>query len=181
MESTNNTEIELRNQGIINICGKISDDSMQKVIQEFVYINSIIEPDFKAIQIILNSPGGTIPAGFMLTDFIEFSKLAVYITGLGICASMGILILCSGAKGHRIITKNTALLSHQYSWENAGKYHELVADRKEQDLVQRRMIKHYLKHTKLNERQVREILLSAKDVWLTHREAKKYGLIDKVI
>lgn len=181
MKSTTATNIELREQGIVNICGLISDDSMKTIVEELVYINSIKEPDFKAIQMILNSSGGSVPAGFMITDFIEFSKMPVYITGLGTCASMGILILCSGAKGHRIITKNTRLLSHQYSWTSSGKHHELIADRKEQDMTQERMIRHYLKHTKLNKKQIKEILLPETDVWLTYVEAKKYGLIDKVV
>ncbi|MDD5327434.1 MAG: ATP-dependent Clp protease proteolytic subunit [Phycisphaerae bacterium] len=181
MKSTIATSIELREQGMVNICGAISDDSMKTIVEELVYINTMVKPNFKAIQMILNSPGGTMPAGFMVTDFIEFSKMPVYITGLGTCASMGLLILCSGTKGHRIITKNTRLLSHQYSWETSGKYHELIADRKEQNMVQERMIRHYLKHTKLNKRQIKEILLPATDVWMTGKEAKKYGLIDKVV
>jgi len=181
MDKNLSTGIEIRNRGIISICGKIEDDSMATVIKELIFMNSIEKPIFKAIQMILNSSGGSIRAGFMITDFIEFSKLPVYITGLGICGSMGMLILCSGEKGHRVITKNTSLLSHQYSWENKGKYHELIANRKEQNLIQQRMISHYLKHTHLNEQQICDILLPNQDVWLTDKEAKKYGLVDKVI
>jgi len=180
--SANATNIELRNQGIIHICGAIKDEKIGETIKELVFMNFFENMSFKNIQIILNSCGGELNSAFMLTDFIEFSKKPVYITGLGICASAGILILCSGVENHRIITKNTSLLSHQYTWGMAGeKYHDLVASRKEQDLTHERMINHYLKHSNLNRNQIKKILLPESDVWLTPKEAKKYGLIDKIV
>jgi len=179
--STNTTDIELRNCGLITLCNKIANDSIDKVIRELLYMNAIEKPEFKNIQIILNSSGGDLYASFMLTDFIDYSRLPVFITGLGVCASSGILILCSGEKGYRTITNNTSLLSHQYSWYQEDKYHEMVATRKQQDLLQERIINHYIKHTKLNRKKIIEILLPKSDVWLTAREAKKYGIIDKII
>jgi len=180
-KNTNSTDIELRNSGLIILCDKIETDTIKNTVKELVYMNSLEERDYKHIQLILNSTGGELHSSFMLTDFIEFSKIPIHITGLGICASVGILILCSGEKGQRIITKNTSLLSHQYTWGFNDKYHDLIAARKEQDLIQERMIRHYLKHTKLDRGKIKEILLPESDVWLSPKEAKKYGLIDRIV
>jgi ATP-dependent Clp protease, protease subunit len=63
--------------------------------------------------------------------------------GLGQIASAGLLIFASGSKGQRILTPNTSILSHQYSWGAFGKEHELFATVKEFDLTTKRMIAHY--------------------------------------
>ena len=175
------TKENLRDQGIITLCGKINTETIIKVVENIVLMNNIQNPEFDAIQLILNSTGGSIYAGFELIDIMEYSRLPVYVTGLGCCASMGHMILCAGKKGHRVVTKNTTLLSHQFSWSSDGKYHELVADRKQQSIFHRRLVNHYLKHTKLNKKQVESILLPKSDVWMTPQEAKKYGIVDKVI
>lgn len=176
------TQEELRNRGIITLCEEIKSESIKPIVEDMMYMNATIEETkLKRIQIILNSVGGGMDPCFMLTDFIEYSKLAVHITGLGICASCGISILMAGAKGKRVITKNTSLLVHQYSWGSRDKYHELVAIRKEQDITHEKMIKHYIKHTKLNRKQIKKILLPPSDVWLTPKEALKYGIVDKIV
>lgn len=171
----------LRDEGVLILNSEIDNTKIKGIIEDIIYLNNKNDNKIKNIQIILNSPGGNCWDGFLLIDIIEYSKLEVFITGLGICASMGILILCSGTKGKRVITKNTLLLSHQYSWGSFGKYHELIADRKGQDILHKSMIKHYLKHTKLDEEQIEKILLPKSDVWLTPKEAKKYGIVDKII
>lgn len=170
----------LRDKGIVTICSVIKREDIKSIAEDILYINSMKDPP-KQIQIILNSPGGNCPDGFMVIDIIEYSKLPVFITGLGICASMGIMILCSGQKGKRVITKNTSLLSHQYSWINSGKFHELVAAQKEQKLEYERLVKHYLRHTNMKRSDIEKYLLPKSDVWLTPQEAKKYGLVDKII
>jgi ATP-dependent Clp protease protease subunit len=171
----------LRDNGIVSLCSEITEEKVKPIIDDILYMNSVKEPKFDSIQLILSSVGGNCSTGFMLVDIIEYSKMPVATIGLGICASMALLILCSGEKGKRSITKNTALLSHQYSWTNSGKYHELIADRKEQELEHERFIRHYLRHTNMKRKEVEDILLPKSDVWLTVKEAKKYGLIDKVI
>lgn len=179
--SNNNSEIELRNIGIITLCGAINTSVICNKVMDIIYINELENINFKNIQIILNSPGGGCNDGFMLTDIIEHSRVPVHIKGFGSCESMGLLILCAGEKGHRIITNNTSLLSHQYSWRSDGKYHELMAHRKEEELLAEKMINHYVKHTKLNRKEINKLLLSASDVWITPKEAISYGLADRII
>jgi ATP-dependent Clp protease protease subunit len=86
----------------------------------------------------------------------------------------------SGEKGKRILTPNTSILSHQYSWGTYGKEHELFAVVKEFDLTTQRMIAHYRKCTGLTEEKIRKYLLPPHDVWLSAKEAKKLGLCDSI-
>ena len=71
-------------------------------------------------------------------------------------------------------------MSHQFSWGNYGKEHELFAQVKEFELSTQRMLEHYKKCTGLTEKQIREFLLPPEDVWLSAKEAKKLGICDNV-
>ncbi len=174
-------EHSLRDKGIILLHGEINNENIKKVVEDLVYLNSLEQKKFTAVKLILNSPGGFCKDGFMLIDVFGYCDFEIHITGLGECASMGILILCSGTKGYRTITKNTELLSHQYSSGIRGKHHELISIRKREDMMHNRIINHYVKHTKLKRKQVEKILLPESDVWLTPEEALNYGIIDKII
>ena len=95
-------------------------------------------------------------------------------------ASAGLLIFISGTKGKRLLTPNTSILSHQFSWGSFGKEHELFAAVKEFDLTTKRMIKHYKKCTGLTDKDIRKYLLPPQDVWLSAPEARKLGICDNV-
>jgi ATP-dependent Clp protease protease subunit len=99
---------------------------------------------------------------------------------MGMIASCGLLMFISGEKGRRVLTPNTSILSHQFSWGSFGKEHELFAAVKEFDLTTQRMIDHYKKCTGLSEKDIRQYLLPPQDVWLSAKEAKKLGLCDSI-
>ena len=90
------------------------------------------------------------------------------------------MIFIAGTKGERILTPNTSILSHQFSWGSSGKSHELFATIKEFSLTEKRMMNHYVKSTGMSEERVKELLLPANDVWLDAYEAKELGLADLV-
>jgi ATP-dependent Clp protease protease subunit len=108
------------------------------------------------------------------------SAIPIRTIGLGQVASAGLMIFIAGTPGHRILTPNTSILSHQYSWGAIGKEHELFATVKEFDLTTKKMIQHYKKCTGLGEKEIREMLLPPQDIWLSAIEAKKMGLCDHV-
>jgi ATP-dependent Clp protease protease subunit len=81
----------------------------------------------KQIKMIINSPGGEVPSAFALIDTIKGSKVPIYTYGMGEVASCGLLTFMAGEKGKRFITRNTAILSHQFFWGTIGKEHELMA------------------------------------------------------
>lgn len=154
--------------------------SSREAIQ-WIFDNNFTEQERpQALNLLICSPGGDLNAAFALIDVMRGSKIPVNTIGLGQIASAGLMIFISGEKGNRILTPNTSILSHQYSWGAFGKEHELFATVKEFDLTTKRLISHYKKCTGLKEEQIRELLLPAHDVWLTSQEAKSYGLCDIV-
>jgi ATP-dependent Clp protease protease subunit len=150
---------------------------------EFILARNLIEGKDrpKNIKMIINSPGGEIASAFALIDTIKGSRIPVYTYGLGEIASCGLMTFIAGYKGKRFITRNTAILSHQYSWHSSGKDHELMAQVKEFRNTHQRVVDHYKRCTGLDERQIKRYLLPAEDVWLTAQEAVKYGIADEIV
>lgn len=136
------------------------------------------QPDL--LNLIICSPGGDLNAAFALIDTMRGSSIPLRTIGLGQIASAGLMIFIAGDKGHRILTPNTSILSHQYSWGAFGKEHELFATVKEFDLTTKKMIAHYKKCSGLTDAKIREVLLPPQDIWLSPQEAKKLGLCDDV-
>lgn len=147
----------------------------------FILERNLTKTPPDAIRLVINSQGGELQSGFALIDVIEASRVPIYTYGLGSLCSAALTIFITGKKGHRYISKNTSILSHQFSWANYGKEHELIASVKEIDLTQKRLMDHYKKHTKMTEANIRKYLLPPEDVWLSSAEAVKYGLADKIM
>lgn len=150
-------------------------------------VNWIIEKNLmpknerpKELTLIINSPGGSVHAAFALIDVMKGSAIPIKTVGLGLIASCGVLTFMAGEKGRRVLTPNTSILSHQYSWGSGGKEHELFARVREFELSTERMLEHYKKCTGLKEKVIREVLLPPQDVWLSAEEAIKYGIADKI-
>lgn len=133
------------------------------------------------LTFIINSPGGDVNAMFALVDTIKGSKIPVKMVGLGQIASCGLMLFLAGDKGKRVITPNTAILSHQFSWGTGGKEHELFATVKEFTLTQERILEHYKKCTGLSEKKIRKHLLPPEDVWLSAKEAVELGVADHIV
>lgn len=132
------------------------------------------------LTLIINSPGGDLNSAFALIDIMKGSRIPIHTLGIGQISSCGLLTFMAGEKGNRTITPNTSILSHQYSWGSYGKEHELIARIKEFDLTSERMLNHYKKCTGLSEKVIKEILMPPQDVWLSAKEAVKYGIADQV-
>ena len=158
------------------------DTSSCKAAIEFIlennFNNEVKKP--KELNLIICSPGGDLSAAFALIDVMRGSSIPIKTTGLGMIASAGLLIFISGQRGKRLLTPNTSILSHQFSWGSFGKEHELFAAVKEFDLTTKRMIKHYKKSTGLSDKDIRKYLLPPQDVWLSAPEALKLGICDNV-
>ena len=135
----------------------------------------------KFMKMLINSPGGEVSSAFALIDTMKGSRVPVYTYGLGEIASCGLMTFIAGEKGKRFITRNTSILSHQYSWGSYGKEHELMARVKEYNNTQLRIVDHYKKCTGLSEKDIKKYLLPPEDVWLTAKEAVKYGVADEVV
>lgn len=167
----------LKDHGIIYISGSINEGASEGICKEIIEYNIKGEADH--LQMIINSPGGSCPAGFAIIDMMEWSRIPIYTTGIGMIGSMGLLIFMCGAKGRRVITHRTSILSHRFSWLSAGNHSQLLASRKEEDLEHLRIVDHYLRYTNINDQaELEKKLLQDVDTWLSTDEAVKYGIAD---
>lgn len=134
------------------------------------------------ITLMIMSEGGDLGAAFALVDVIRGSRIPVHTVGVGVIASAALITFMAGEPGYRTITPNTSILSHQFSWGNMGKMHELVATNKEVQLTQKRLLDHIKHCTGITDTEViKQYLLPPSDVWLSAREAVKFGIADKVV
>jgi ATP-dependent Clp protease protease subunit len=169
----------LLSKGITIFMGDVTETTMIPLVEWILAANLSNKPQ-KELTLGICSPGGDLNACFALIDVMKGSRIPIKTIGMGMIASCGLLMFISGTKGKRILTPNTSILSHQYSWGSYGKEHELFATVKEFELTTKRMITHYKKCTGLTEKLIREKLLPPHDVWLDSNQAKKLGICDKI-
>lgn len=133
------------------------------------------------LNLVINSPGGDLYAAFAIIDIMESSRIPIRTIGLGEISSAGLMIFMAGTKGERVLTPNTSIMSHRWSGMGGyGKSHELIAAQRDTQLVNERMLRHYIKYTGIPEKKIHEKLLPHHDVFLTADEAKKLGVCDVV-
>ena len=162
---------------IIFLTGEVNDQMADLIVAQLLFLESE-DPD-KDIQIYINSPGGSVSAGFAIYDTMNFIKCDVSTICMGMAASMGAFLLAAGAKGKRLALPNSVIMIHQPLGGAQGQASD-VKIHAEQILKTR---------TKLNE------ILAAntgkplevierdtdRDNFMSAAEAAAYGLIDKVI
>lgn len=172
----------LQDCGMYVFMDEVDSDSIAPVIEWILEQNYVVPVAERKQELLLMicSEGGELAAAFALIDVMRSSNIPIKTVGLGQIASSGLLIFMTGAKGRRVLTPNTSILSHQFSWANEGKAHELFATVREYDLTQKRMLEHYRSCTHLSDAKIKEFLLPAQDRWLDANEALKLGICDKI-
>lgn len=173
-----NTNVTLKDRGIHFLSKEFNSDTAKEVVTWILESNFAENPAYKHLTLIINSPGGETPAAFSIIDMMRGSKLPVNTIGLGSISSCGLLTFMAGK--HRILTPNTEILSHQFSWGNYGKEHELLAVVKEYNNTSKRLLDHYKRCTGLSEEVIKDKLLCQSDTWLTAEEAVEYNLADEI-
>lgn len=172
----------VEDNGMYLFMDEFTNSSCEKAIRFIIEKNLLPSSKRpKKLTFIINSPGGDVNSCFALIDTVKSSAIPVHTVGLGLIASCGFNLFISGTKGHRVLTPNTSILSHQFSWGTAGKEHELFAVVKEFNLTKQRIVDHYKKCTGLDEKKIRKHLLPAEDVWLSAEEAVKLGVADAIV
>lgn len=167
----------LTDYGIIYLSGPIQEGTAEGVCKQIIEYN--IKGDVNQIQMVINSPGGACAAGFSIIDIMEWSRIPIYTTGIGMIASMGLLVFMTGERGRRVVTPRTSILSHRFSAFSFGTHSQLIAGRKEEDLEHDRIVQHYLTYSNMaSQDELEKYLLRDVDTWLTPDEAIQYGLAD---
>jgi ATP-dependent Clp protease protease subunit len=170
----------LNDHGMMVLMGEIATDSVKPVVEWILYENYVKKKKLKELLLMICSEGGDLSTAFALIDVMRTSKIPIKTVGLGQIASCGLLIFLSGTPGRRVLTANTSIMSHQFSWGAEGKAHELFATMKEFELIQQRMVNLYRSATGLDDETIKTVLLPAQDVYLSAEEALSYGICDHI-
>lgn len=172
---------QLQNSGIYVFIDDIDGSTIKPVIEWILYENYVVKRKKKELILMICSSGGNLQEAFALIDVMNSSVVPIKTVGLGSIASCGLLIFMSGSVGRRVLTSNTSILSHQFSWHTEGKAHELFATIKEMELTHRRMIDLYKKCTGADDSTIKDYLLPAQDIWLSAQDALKLHICDQII
>ena len=93
---------DLDEYGILNLFGEITGDSAGSLCRQIIQIN--VEGKLNKIQILINSGGGDCHAGFALLDIMEWSRIPIATTGIGLVSSIALLVFMAGQRGSRVLT-----------------------------------------------------------------------------
>ena len=162
---------------IIVLSDEVNDATASLVVAQMLFLEGQ-DPD-KDISLYINSPGGSVTAGFAIYDTMQYIKCDVSTICMGMAASMGAFLLSSGAKGKRIALPNSTIMIHQPSGGAQGQATEIkiVAD---QILKTREKLNQILAEN--TGKPIEQIAIDTeRDNYLTAQEAMDYGLVDKVL
>ena len=165
---------------IIFLAEDVNPTSASLVVAQLLFLESE-DPD-REIHLYINSPGGSITDGMAIVDTINYIKCPVSTICVGLAASMGAVLLASGAKGKRFATPNAEILIHQPLIAGGG----LSGQTTEIKIHADHMVKTREKLNKLlSERTGQDLATIEKDTerdnYMTAEEALKYGLIDGIM
>jgi ATP-dependent Clp protease protease subunit len=169
----------LLNHHINFLSGEITDESVTEIIRWIAYENTL-ETEVP-LTLFINSMGGSLTDAFALIDIMHNSHRKIRTFGIGNVMSAAFLVFTSGLKGERYIGKNTSIMCHQYTGEIYGKHHDLTAQFKETESLNRRMVDVLKRATYLDEKTIKRRLLPPSDVWLTPQEVIDLGIADNFI
>lgn len=167
----------LLNDRIVFLGEEVTDQSANLVIAQLLHLESQ-DPD-KDIVMYINSPGGSVYAGLGIVDTMNYIKPDVSTVCVGMAASMGAVILASGAKGKRMALPNSMVLIHQPSSGVQGQQTDIqiVAD-------ETKYIREHLNQilSDATGQPIEKIQTDTeRDNYLRAQEALEYGLVDCVI
>lgn len=162
---------------IIFLGDEVNDVTASLVVAQLLFLEAE-DPD-KDINLYINSPGGSVSAGFAIYDTMQFVKPDVSTICIGMAASMGAFLLSGGAKGKRFALPNAEIMIHQPLGGARGQATEIQIQA-EQILKIKKKLNQILSDN--TGRSVEEITRDTeRDNYMSAEQAKNYGLIDNVI
>lgn len=169
---------KLLSDRIIYFGSDVDDTTANIAIMQLLWLSSQ-DPE-SDIDLYVNSPGGSVYAGLAIIDIINKIPNKVNTIGIGMCASMGAVILSAGT-GIRRATENCRIMIHSVSSGTRGTVHDMNIDMKESIFLQNKLMKMLADNSKgkCSERKMNE--LCKRDKYLSSEESIKLGLIDEVI
>ena len=167
----------LLKDNIIFLGTPIDDQIANLIVAQLLFLEA--EDPEKDINLYINSPGGVVTAGLAIYDTMQFIRPDVTTICVGMCASMGALLLTAGAKGKRFALPNSRILIHQPSGGMQGQATDVRIHAEELIRIRELTSQILAKHTGQSMAQIE--LDVERDRYLSAVQAKEYGLIDEVI
>jgi ATP-dependent Clp protease protease subunit len=133
----------------------------------------------KDISMYINSPGGSVSAGLAIYDTMQFVTCDINTYCIGMCASMGAVLLTAGTIGKRFALPNSDIMIHQVSGGASGTASDVERTVEHMYSLKKRLNKILAKHTGKTEKQIEKD--ADRDHWMSAREAADYGLVDHVM
>ncbi len=167
----------LLNDRIIILSEEVNDTTASLVVAQLLYLEG--QDPKKDISLYINSPGGSVSAGFAIYDTMNYIKCDVSTICLGMAASMGAFLLSAGTKGKRLALPNSEIMIHQPLGGSQGQATDIAIQANQILKIKKKL------NTILAENTGKPIEIIEKDTerdnYMTAQEAMEYGLIDKVI
>ncbi len=167
----------LLKEHIIFIGAPLDDDIANLVIAQLLYLEK--EDPERDVLLYINSPGGSVSAGFGVYDTMQFIRCDVATYCLGMAASMAAVILAAGTKGKRYALPNSTILLHQLAGGFKGQATDIDIHAKEILRLKKLLNEVLARHTGQDIARVERD--TDRDNFMTPEEAVAYGIIDEVI
>ncbi|GAC1595240.1 MAG: ATP-dependent Clp protease proteolytic subunit [Acidimicrobiales bacterium] len=167
---------QLLQKRIVFLGSPIDDAVANLVCAQLVLLDA---EDDKDIHLYINSPGGSVTSGLAIYDTMQFVSCDVATTCVGLAASMGQFLLCSGTTGKRAALPHSRILMHQPLGQFQGQAADIAIQAEQIMYLKRMMAERIAFHTGQPVEKIEAD--SDRDRWFTAQEAKDYGFIDLVV
>ena len=158
--------------------GTAIDDHVANIIQAQLLFLQSADPK-RDIQIYINSPGGSVYAGFGIYDTMQLITPDVATICTGMAASFASIILCAGAEGKRACLNHSRVMLHQPLGGVQGPASDIEITAREILKVKKELYEIYVKHCHQEYQKVHDVC--DRDFWMKSEEAKEFGIIDEIL
>jgi len=169
----------LLKERIIFLSGQVDDQISTLVCAQLLFLES--ENPKKDISFYINSPGGVVTSGLAMYDTMQYIKPDVATVCIGQAASMGSLLLTSGAPNKRYALPHARIMIHQPSGGAQGQATDIEIQAREILRLRAMLNEIYVRHTSAGQKLAAIEKAMERDNFMSPEEAKKFGLIDHVV
>lgn len=167
----------LLKERIVFLGEEVNEHTANLVVAQMLHL--AYEDPKKDVIFYINSPGGSVYDGLAIADTMNFIKPDVQTIGIGMQASMGAILLSSGAKGKRCVLPHSRVMIHQPSGGTQGMMTDMEISLKEGIRTKELLIDIMTKNTGQKRDKIRDDM--ERDFWMTAQEAVDYGVADQII
>jgi len=167
----------LLKERIVLLGSEVNTSIANRICAQLLLLSA--EDPERDISLYINSPGGSVSDGMAIYDTMQFIPNDVQTIALGMAASMGQMLLCSGAKGKRYALPHARIMMHQASGGIGGTAADIAIQAEQMIYTKQLMIQLIAQHTGQEIEQIEKD--SDRDRWFTAEAAREYGFIDHVI